>query len=49
MDPTRSTHRLSAILMAEVVGYARLTDQDQAGTLRRLAEFRRVFPASSLN
>ena len=43
MDPTSSTHRLSAILMAEVVGYARLTDQDQEGTLRRLEEFRRVF------
>ena len=43
MDPISSTHRLSAILMAEVVDYARLTDQDQAGTLHRLEEFRQVF------
>ena len=43
MEPTGSTRRLSAILMADVVGYSRLMGQDEEETVRRLKAHRQVF------
>src|SRR5262245_12963897 len=33
-------HRLAAIMITDVVGYSRLMETDEAGTLRRLKEWR---------
>ena len=35
--------KLAAILSADVVGYSRLMERDEAGTLARLQALRRVF------
>ncbi len=43
MEPTGSSRRLSAILMADVVGYSRLMGRDEDETVRRLKAFRQVF------
>ncbi|MDJ0951412.1 MAG: adenylate/guanylate cyclase domain-containing protein [Alphaproteobacteria bacterium] len=40
MAPERVERRLAAILAADVVGYSRLMETDEAGTLARLKEFR---------
>ena len=34
-------HRLAAIMITDVVGYSRLMEADEAGTLERLKEWRR--------
>ena len=36
MAEERARRRLAAILAADVVGYSRLTEQDEAGTLAAL-------------
>ena len=41
MDETRAHRRLAAIAIADVVGYWRLIQMDEAGTLARLKERRR--------
>ena len=41
MAEERSQRRLAAILAADVVGYSRLVDQDEAGTLASLSQRRR--------
>jgi adenylate cyclase len=41
MATARAERRLAAILMADVVGYSRLVEQDEAGTLSALKELRR--------
>ena len=38
----RSERRLATILAADVVGYSRLVEQDEAGTLGALRELRRA-------
>ncbi|MCH8841858.1 MAG: adenylate/guanylate cyclase domain-containing protein, partial [SAR324 cluster bacterium] len=43
MEPTSSTRRLSAILMADVVGYSRLMGQDEERTVATLRAYREVF------
>ncbi len=43
MEPEASSRRLSAILMADVVGYSRLMGDDPDGTLRTLTDYRQVF------
>src|SRR5262245_8945583 len=43
MASTRVDRRLAAILAADVVGYSRLIEQDEAGTLERLKELRKSF------
>ena len=45
MEPTSSTRRLSAILMADVVGYSRLMGQDEERTVATLRPSRRVLAA----
>jgi adenylate cyclase len=42
MAEQRAQRRLAAILAADVVGYSRLMEQDEAGTLAALAERRKV-------
>ena len=37
----RAERRLAAILAADVVGYSRLIERDEAGTLERLKTMRR--------
>ena len=51
MPEVRTTRRLAAILAADVVGYSRLMESDEAGTLAALKEHReRVFgPAVAAN
>ncbi|MGF6256842.1 adenylate/guanylate cyclase domain-containing protein [Ensifer sp. LBL] len=41
MAPARAERRLAAILAADVVGYSRLVEQDEAGTLSALKALRR--------
>ncbi len=43
MAATRADRRLAAILAADVVGYSRLIERDEAGTLERLKEHRKTF------
>lgn len=43
MDPSGSIRRLSAILMADVVGYSRLMGQDEEATVSTLSNYRGVF------
>ena len=43
MAATRVDRRLAAILAADVVGYSRLVERDEAGTLERLKEHRKGF------
>ena len=43
MAAARVDRRLAAILAADVVGYARLIERDEAGTLERLKEHRKSF------
>jgi class 3 adenylate cyclase len=43
MAAARVDRRLAAILAADVVGYSRLTEQDEAGTLGRLKGHRKSF------
>ena len=43
MAAARVDRRLAAILAADVVGYARLIERDEAGTLGRLKEHRKSF------
>ena len=43
MATARVDRRLAAILAADVVGYARLIERDEAGTLERLKEHRKAF------
>ena len=43
MEPTNAKRRLSAILMADVVGYSRLMGEDEQATLRTLTAHREVF------
>jgi class 3 adenylate cyclase len=40
MTPTRVERRLAAILAADVVGYSRLVQRDEQGTLARLKAHR---------
>ena len=42
MAAARVERRLAAILAADVVGYARLIEQDEAGTLARLKALRQT-------
>ncbi len=51
MAEARSKRRLAAILAADVVGFSRLMEQDEAGTLARLKALRRevLEPAVSRN
>jgi class 3 adenylate cyclase len=42
MAATRADRRLAAILAADVVGYSRLIERDEAGTLERLKEHRKA-------
>jgi len=37
---TSSTRRLAAVMIADVAGYSRLTEHDEAGTHARLREIR---------
>ena len=41
MGAERVEHRLAAILAADVAGYSRLMERDEAGTLARLRALRR--------
>jgi adenylate cyclase len=43
LDPTDAKRRLSAILMADVVGYSRLMGEDEQATLRTLTAHREIF------
>ena len=43
MQPAGAVRRLAAVLAADVVGYSRLMQQDDRGTLAALTERRRVF------
>ena len=43
MAAARVDRRLAAILAADVVGYSRLIERDEAGTLERLKEHRKSF------
>ncbi|MCH8844727.1 MAG: adenylate/guanylate cyclase domain-containing protein, partial [SAR324 cluster bacterium] len=43
MEPTRANRRLSAILMADVVGYSRLMGADEEATVSTLRAYREVF------
>jgi class 3 adenylate cyclase len=43
MAAARVDRRLAAILAADVVGYARLIERDEAGTLERLKAHRKSF------
>jgi class 3 adenylate cyclase/TolB-like protein/Flp pilus assembly protein TadD len=43
MAAARVDRRLAAILAADVVGYARLIERDEAGTLERLKDHRKAF------
>jgi class 3 adenylate cyclase/tetratricopeptide (TPR) repeat protein len=43
MAPPRAARRLAAILAADVVGYSRLMEQDEQGTLERLKAHRKEF------
>ena len=43
LEPTGSTRRLSAILMADVVGYSRLMQNDEEGTVAALEASRDIF------
>src|SRR5918994_6441224 len=43
MAGARADRRLAAILAADVVGYSRLIERDEAGTLERLKEHRKSF------
>jgi class 3 adenylate cyclase len=40
MERTPVTRRLAAIIIADVIGYTRLMDRDEAGTHARLREIR---------
>jgi class 3 adenylate cyclase len=42
MAEERAQRRLAAILAADVVGYSRLMEQDEAGTLAALSERRKT-------
>jgi adenylate cyclase len=42
VSPERTRRRLAAILSADAVGYSRLMGEDDAGTVRLLAESRRL-------
>jgi adenylate cyclase len=42
MAEQRVQRRLAAILAADVVGYGRLMEQDEAGTVERLRAHRKV-------
>ena len=37
---TRAERRLAAILVADIVGYSRLVERDEAGTLAAISELR---------
>ena len=41
LEPTSRKRKLAAILHADVVGYSRLTGEDEAGTHQALGELRR--------
>ena len=41
MVEERAQRRLAAILAADVVGYSRLMEQDEAGTFERLRAYRK--------
>ncbi len=41
MTEERAQHRLAAIMVADVVGYSRLIEEDEAGTLAALKDRRR--------
>lgn len=41
MAEERTQRRLAAVLVADVVGYSRLVEQDEAGTLAALKQRRR--------
>ncbi len=41
MTKTRPERRLAAIVAADVVGYSRMMEQDEVGTLNRLKDFER--------
>ncbi len=43
MEPTASTRRLAAILMADVVGYSRMMGADEEATVATLRSRRAVF------
>jgi class 3 adenylate cyclase len=43
MVAARVDRRLAAILAADVVGYSRLIEQDEAGTVERLKQHRKTF------
>ena len=43
MATARVDRRLAAILAADVVGYSRLMERDEAGTLERLKDHRKAF------
>ena len=43
MAATRADRRLAAILAADVVGYSRLVERDEAGTIERLKTHRKSF------
>ena len=43
MTTPDAKHRLSVILMADVVGYSRLMGRDEDETIERLKAFRQVF------
>jgi adenylate cyclase len=43
MTPTEVERRLTAILHADVVGYSRLMEADEAGTVDTLTAYRRIF------
>ena len=43
MAAPRAERRLAAILAADVVGYSRLIERDEAGTLERLKAHRKAF------
>ena len=43
MAAPRAERRLAAILAADVVGYSRLMERDEAGTLERLKAHRKEF------
>ena len=42
MADTRINRKLAAILVADVVGYSRLMEVDEAGTLAALKKFREI-------
>jgi class 3 adenylate cyclase len=41
VDPSTADRKLAAILSADVVGYSRLMAEDEAGTIRTIAAYRK--------